>query len=213
MEQSENRGINPQVETYCNDCGFVYGKQLAECPNCGCPNESTTTPNTKSKNKSANTGSSAEFIANNVWTAIIAWLKPRGFKIISNTSPKMESPKVDNDGEEVLDTNISLWVIIQAFSLKLFWRLFLRLTPILIIQFLLSYVIINEVMYWGELYVLGAILLWLLGMIIFILSFLIVFKIFIRTLIEYWDHLYLRFKELNIRYWRSMYKAMKDVKE
>ena len=213
MEQSENRGINPQAETYCNDCGFVYGKQLAECPNCGCPNENTTTPNTKSKNNSANTGSSAEFIANNVWTAIIAWLNPRGFKIISNASPKMESPKVDNDGEEVLDTNISLWVIIQAFSLKLFWRLFLRLTPILIIQFLLSYVIINEVMYWGELYVLGAILLWLLGMIIFILSFLIVFKIFIRTLIEYWDHLYLRFKELNIRYWRSMYKAMKDVKE
>lgn len=204
----------PVVEKIvCSECNSLYGENLKACPSCGCPNEDyiesdkNIKQNSTPKQDSKNAEPSINYMAENYWDTLKRWLHPEYIKMPSNTSPKMEAPKVDNDGNEVLDTNVSLLFIIEAFSLKLFWRILVKTFPILIVYAIIIGLLASTSP------ALMSIVSAVLGILMVLILVPIIFNTFIRTLIEYWDHIYLRFKELNIRYWRSMYKAMKDVKE
>ncbi len=118
---------------------------------------------------------------------------------------------MDNDAEDVFEIEKSLFYMLQAFALKLFFAYLAYFVFVGLIFGGLTSMIYNSIdSYEG--YQTAGIFVAILGVIVLVVSIIVCFMIFLYIFRPYWSHIHVRLRELHIRHWRNVYRAIKDVK-
>ena len=206
----------------CKECGTVYSAQREYCPECGCPSNDATLlddgedvrEDTKDVYPSASDDDNQEekgyvdVDSDNVFVGIFHWLTPKSNPLPYNSKKMKVTVAVDNDSEDVFEIEKSLFYILQAFSIKLF---FCYLAFFLIVG-LVTGAIVTAVYRscdaYGD-YEMASFILTILGIILVIFCIIVCFMIFLYVFRPYWSHIHVRLRDLHIRHWRNVYRAIK----
>lgn len=175
---------------------------LSSCPNCGCPIEqsSVNTADTSSY-------SGAEYDSDAFWTEVKRWWSPEYINLPQSKAPIVDKTvRVDDDSEVNFELEKSLIYILCAFIFKFLLKSLLYLLPLTIVHYAVGLGIMAI-----DVAPVSAILLLLWAIIVWAVGIAIAFKVFITVLRQYWAHIFLRVKEMHIRYWRSMFRAVRDM--
>ncbi|MBR3087476.1 MAG: hypothetical protein IKH02_00480 [Prevotella sp.] len=149
--------------------------------------------------------------SDNVFVGIFRWFSPRNIDLPYNSKPTKVTVAVDNDAEDVFEIEKSLFYMLQAFALKLFFAYLAYFVFVGLIFGGLTSMIYNSIdSYEG--YQTAGILVAILGVIVLVVSIIVCFMIFLYIFRPYWSHIHVRLRELHIRHWRNVYRAIKDVK-
>lgn len=208
----------------CTECGQIFDSKLEACPNCGCPasdchvindeQQSNTSPNMEAETRQQATNSHAEgnegmgyvdIDSDNVFLGIYHWLSPKNISLPYNSKPTKVTVDVDNDAEDVFEIEKSLFYILEAFALKLSFVYVLFFLLVMVIYGAVTYSVINTI----EDKTGMSIILGVFSFIGVIVCIIIGFMIFLYIFRPYWSHIHVRLRELHIRHWRNVYRAIK----
>ena len=199
----------------CKECGYIYSDQMTNCPECGCPSSESVLADEDSETKNVN-GSAhldndqedwgyIDVDSDNVFVGIFHWLSPKSISLPYNSKPMKVTVAVDNDAEDVFEIEKSLFYILHAFTLKLFLVYTVFFLIIGVLYSAITYMVYNTF----EHYEAASIFLAILAFMGVILCVIICFMIFLYIFRPYWSHIHVRLRDLHIRHWRNVYRAIK----
>ena len=199
----------------CRECGEIFNANLEECPNCGCPASESdvidgrqTETQTQFEDKNKGLGY-VDVDSNNVLVGIFRWLSPSRILLPYNSKPTKVTVAVDNDAEDVFEIGKSLFYILQAFGLKLFWCYFAFFSLVGAVYAGISYLVYHSCDDYSD-YSRATIFMVILGIIGVVFGIIVCFMIFLYIFRPYWSHIHVRLRELHIRHWRNVYRAIKN---
>lgn len=203
----------------CKECGELFNANLTECPNCGCPasesveagenEDSEVNPDSTSNNDKQEGKGYVDVESDNVFVGIFHWFSPSNISLPYNSKPTKVTVAVDNDAEDVFEIEKSLFYMLHAFCLKLFFcylGFFLLLGAIF---FKISDLVYNACDDYDD-YKMATVFIAILACVGIIISIIAAFMIFLYIFRPYWSHIHVRLRDLHIRHWRNIYRAIKN---
>ena len=199
----------------CKECSCIYSDQMTNCPECGCPSSESVVIDEDGDSRNVNGSASRDddqegwgymdVDSNNVFVGIFHWLSPKSISLPYNSKPKKVTVAVDNDAEDVFEIEKSLFYILHAFALKLFLAYVVFFFVVGLLYSGITYMVYRIFYDYGT----AAVFLTILGIIGVIFCIIICFMIFLFIFRPYWSHIHVRLRDLHIRHWRNVYRAIK----
>lgn len=207
----------------CKECGEIFNANLEDCPNCGCPSsesdlieeqqtEQQTKQQTETQAQPEDKYQGMGYVdvdSDNVFVGIFRWLSPSSILLPYNSKPTKITVAVDNDAEDVFEIEKSLFYILQAFGLKLFLCYVAFFFLVGAVYAGISYLVYHSCDDFDD-YSRATTLMVILGIIGVVFCIIVAFMIFLYIFRPYWSHIHVRLRELHIRHWRNVYRAIKN---
>lgn len=203
----------------CIECGTIFNSTLEECPNCGCPvsesvkedekGDTKVNPDSASINCKQEGKGYVDVDSDNVFVGIFHWFFPSNNPLPYNSKPTKVTVAVDNDAEDVFEIEKSLFYMLYAFLLKLSLCYFGFFAVVGLIAGGVAKIVYESCNDWED-YQCASRFLGILGLILIIFCIIVCFMIFLHIFRPYWSHIHVRLRELHIRHWHNIYRAIKN---